>query len=221
MDQYNLRKFVCSVHGVKCSSATRYKKCKCTDCKDYKRLSRAITPETIEKNKARCRKYRENNKKKIIEQDRLRNIEIFKKSHKYCKVCKKEIDHSQRTNGKTTCSECNKELFIKRSRSGYIKRRNTFNIFKTSFGCVICGYKKYSGALDFHHIDPKQKEIRLSGRHTASFSKKIKDELDKCVLVCKNCHYELHDVMRKDLKEYEKIIEKLIIPKYRNGDVNA
>jgi hypothetical protein len=61
--------------------------------------------------------------------------------------------------------------------------------------CIICGYHKYIGSLDFHHLDPTQKDFTISHIKQTSFTKNeiiIKQELDKCILVCKNCHSEIH-----------------------------
>jgi len=56
--------------------------------------------------------------------------------------------------------------------------------------CQICGYNKYQGALDFHHINGKKDfEIGQKG-YTRSWVK-TRGELDKCILVCANCHREL------------------------------
>ena len=54
--------------------------------------------------------------------------------------------------------------------------------------CRICGYKKYVGALDFHHKDPGEKEFRIS--RCSSFERG-KREVEKCVLLCSNCHREV------------------------------
>jgi hypothetical protein len=60
--------------------------------------------------------------------------------------------------------------------------------------CVICGYNKCVAALDFHHLDPTIKEFGISAYgHTKKWDR-VKEELDKCVLVCKNCHAELHHI---------------------------
>lgn len=56
--------------------------------------------------------------------------------------------------------------------------------------CEICGYDKCMDALDFHHLSPKEKDFNISGG-TKSFES-IKSELDKCILVCANCHREIH-----------------------------
>jgi transposase len=58
-------------------------------------------------------------------------------------------------------------------------------------GCLLCGYDKYPGALQFHHLDPARKEFVISRRgHTRSFAE-VKAEADKCVLLCANCHAEV------------------------------
>jgi hypothetical protein len=57
--------------------------------------------------------------------------------------------------------------------------------------CERCGYNKSTWALDLHHLDPSQKDFSISGG-TKSFEK-IKKELDKCILVCRNCHSEIHE----------------------------
>jgi len=57
--------------------------------------------------------------------------------------------------------------------------------------CKICGYNKCIGSLDFHHNNPKEKEINYSLFKTI-FNKRLTDELDKCSLLCSNCHRELH-----------------------------
>lgn len=58
--------------------------------------------------------------------------------------------------------------------------------------CQICGYSRCLVALDFHHIDEKSKEFELSQRGLTRSWAKIQLELSKCVLVCANCHREIH-----------------------------
>lgn len=70
-------------------------------------------------------------------------------------------------------------------------RRNIKKKLIELFGnkCVICGYNKYFGALEFHHLDATKKEIALGG-WCNSFEKALK-EAKKCILLCSNCHREL------------------------------
>src|SRR5690348_17336462 len=56
--------------------------------------------------------------------------------------------------------------------------------------CIVCGYNKYLAALDFHHLDPSQKSFSVTG-YTTSWEKIIV-ELDKCILLCSNCHRAVH-----------------------------
>jgi len=58
--------------------------------------------------------------------------------------------------------------------------------------CSICGYNKCVWALDLHHRDNSIKEFGLSVRGLTRSWEKIKLEADKCVLVCANCHREIH-----------------------------
>ncbi len=58
--------------------------------------------------------------------------------------------------------------------------------------CSLCGYDKCKSSLHFHHIDPSKKDFGISGNWGLSW-KKMKIELDKCILVCANCHGEIHE----------------------------
>lgn len=59
--------------------------------------------------------------------------------------------------------------------------------------CSRCGYNTCIEALDFHHIDPNNKEFNISHAIRNSHSwERLKIELDKCILLCANCHRELH-----------------------------
>lgn len=57
--------------------------------------------------------------------------------------------------------------------------------------CVVCGYSRWLGALQFHHVDPGSKEFHLAQRgHSRSISRS-RAEIRKCVLLCANCHAEV------------------------------
>ncbi|QEG09033.1 HNH endonuclease [Aeromonas phage 4_4572] len=58
--------------------------------------------------------------------------------------------------------------------------------------CEKCGYDKFIGALEFHHLNPEQKDFSLGDKGYTRSWDKIKDELDKCIMVCSNCHKEIH-----------------------------
>ena len=56
-----------------------------------------------------------------------------------------------------------------------------------------CNYNKSISALEFHHLNPNQKEFTISHKRSYTFNEDIKKELDKCTLLCANCHREEHD----------------------------
>ncbi|TXH06191.1 MAG: HNH endonuclease [Candidatus Moraniibacteriota bacterium] len=58
--------------------------------------------------------------------------------------------------------------------------------------CEICGYKKCLNALDFHHIDESKKSFSLGTRGLTRSWEKIVEEIQKCMLLCANCHREIH-----------------------------
>lgn len=85
------------------------------------------------------------------------------------------------------CRKCNVEAVTKRR----IKVK-MMSIKYLGGKCCKCGYKKCIWALEFHHLNPKEKVFRLGDGITRSW-KRIKKELDKCILVCANCHREIEN----------------------------
>jgi 5-methylcytosine-specific restriction endonuclease McrA len=57
--------------------------------------------------------------------------------------------------------------------------------------CEKCGYNKYIGALEFHHING-EKDFGIGAKGYTRSWEKVKEELDKCELLCSNCHKEEH-----------------------------
>ena len=58
--------------------------------------------------------------------------------------------------------------------------------------CILCGYSKCVDALDLHHLDASQKEFGISSGGLTRAWSKVVAEADKCILVCANCHREIH-----------------------------
>ena len=61
--------------------------------------------------------------------------------------------------------------------------------------CECCGYNSCVEALEFHHLDPSQKDFTISG--TSKAFKTLKTEVDKCIMICSNCHKEIHAGIRE------------------------
>ena len=101
------------------------------------------------------------------------------------------------TNGyiQSRCKECQKA-----DRRYYSKRNNEFlREIKTSFGCQDCGYNDHFSALDFHHIDPTTKKFSpTSGKGLGGSLKNLKIEIEKCIILCANCHRIHHYKERED-----------------------
>jgi 5-methylcytosine-specific restriction endonuclease McrA len=81
---------------------------------------------------------------------------------------------------------------IKRAVAKRRKRIKAMAVQYRGGKCMICGYDKCVDALSFHHVNPSKKEFGLGlGGLTRAWSR-VKREADKCVLICANCHREVH-----------------------------
>jgi hypothetical protein len=72
--------------------------------------------------------------------------------------------------------------------------------------CSVCGYDRCLYALDFHHLDPDKKDKAVCYLLSSKSFKAAADESKKCVLLCSNCHRELHDglITLKNRVKYSK-----------------
>lgn len=144
------------------------------------------------------------------------------------------------------CARCNsskpvEEFYKRRKRSGYlayckdctneqtIERQRKVKEDAVNYKggkCQICDYSKYLGALEFHHLNPSEKDFSISNQKSTTMNRVIKKELDKCLLVCSNCHREIHGgvieidevalAQKARENEYKELIikEKTTVEKY-------
>lgn len=111
----------------------------------------------------------------------------FKES--FDKVCNRHglTPHTLCAGDRLKCKKCATEAVSKRRRVVKIKA-----IEYKGGACSQCGYDKSYEALDFHHLNPDEKDFNISHNgHTRSWES-TKKELDKCILICANCHREIH-----------------------------
>lgn len=82
------------------------------------------------------------------------------------------------------------------------RRKNKLRLIEYKGGkCERCGYNKpIPGAYDFHHIDPLEKDFAISKKGETMALSKLKIEADKCMLLCKNCHAEIHHEINEQNK---------------------
>ena len=94
---------------------------------------------------------------------------------------------------------CSKQV----RRKQYIRQNQTRQLEKKTLvnrmggACIKCGYNKCLSALEFHHLEPTEKEFSISQVRNLSEAR-IEKELKKCILVCANCHREIHENDAKD-----------------------
>lgn len=84
-----------------------------------------------------------------------------------------------------------------------LKRRKNLKIMSTQYKggkCSMCGYDKCIDALEFHHLDPTEKDFSIASSGYTRSWEKIRNELDKCMLVCSNCHKEIHYELNKKIE---------------------
>ena len=108
--------------------------------------------------------------------------ELSKTQVKYCSNKCKQKGHYQKykTNANSTYSQYKRADIRKKE---FIKLKGG--------GCSICGYNKNTSALEFHHINQEHKDFHFSNTKTTNINK-IRKELNKCILICANCHREIH-----------------------------
>jgi 5-methylcytosine-specific restriction endonuclease McrA len=72
------------------------------------------------------------------------------------------------------------------------RRRMKARLIEEAGGqCELCGYRRYQGALQFHHLDPSQKDFTISRGGVTRAFQELRSEAQKCVLLCSNCHAEV------------------------------
>jgi len=107
-----------------------------------------------------------------------------------CKIEKLKDEFYNRRNGKGNsvyCKSCTHNQSLERQRD--FKQKC---IDYKGGECVSCGYNKVNNALEFHHLDPSQKDFCISSVRFTKFDDRVIKELNKCALVCRNCHAEIH-----------------------------
>jgi len=104
------------------------------------------------------------------------------------KTCKIHgvTEFSYRKDGRWRCKKCAVDAVQKRR----LKIKKLAIEYKGG-KCEKCGYDKYVGALEFHHTDGG-KDFGIAAKGYTRSWERVKKELDKCILVCSNCHREIH-----------------------------
>ena len=119
--------------------------------------------------------------------------------YRVCRVCKEEKSledftiHPNGKNGRTNrCKKCTN--IYKKSRKDRMYQK--IADYVGGFKCSRCGIERDTMTIfDFHHLDPATKDRQISKMVENSW-KDVKTELDKCIILCANCHREVHEEQR-------------------------
>ena len=115
---------------------------------------------------------------------------------KICNKCKKELNvedfpfrNKAQGTRRAVCKSCHNAFMKER----YHSKKEEIREVKKQLSCVKCGYNKCVEALDFHHINPQEKESTVARMIANSYGiEKAFEEMEKCVVLCANCHREFH-----------------------------
>ncbi len=109
--------------------------------------------------------------------------------------------HETRLRPDRVCRECGAnytytrnathDLCLRCKRKRFVAKRKRLIIERLGGKCCVCGYDRCTGALECHHRDPDQKEYIIGAGYGTKLMELWK-EVDKCVLLCSNCHREFH-----------------------------
>lgn len=123
---------------------------------------------------------------------------------KTCFKCKEQKDDSEFCKNRNLCKKCNnnnvkhyyannqiyKASIKAKSEKHKQKTIKMISDFKSLYGCLFC-HEKDSCCLQFHHLNPSEKDFEIHGgskRNVESYKK----EIQKCEIVCANCHLKIH-----------------------------
>jgi AcrR family transcriptional regulator len=95
-----------------------------------------------------------------------------------------------RSDGASRCERCRVESVTKRRR-----QMKALLVAEAGGRCTLCGYARYVGALEFHHVAPSTKSFALGRVGVARSLERAREEARKRVLLCSNCHAEVEGGM--------------------------
>jgi hypothetical protein len=123
-----------------------------------------------------CSPFGQHNTKKV-------HLESASNPMRICRTCNREYQGGHQKH-KDICDSC---------RVAEVRKLRKKELIDYKGGkCKICNYNKCQKALEFHHINPENKKFAIANTGITRIEI-LKEEADKCILVCSNCHVEIHD----------------------------
>jgi endogenous inhibitor of DNA gyrase (YacG/DUF329 family) len=109
-----------------------------------------------------------------------------------CIMCGKPLSGRQRKYCSRSCKNKDLQSYKAQKRRGLDRKRQL--IEEAGGCCLICSYQKNIAAFVFHHSDSAKKDFKLDMRSLSNRKfKAVQDEIEKCILLCANCHAEIHN----------------------------
>lgn len=157
--------------------------------------SRVFSSEALQKKSIANKKYflSKLSSEEIAQRERI-STKVLVVKNSVCEACETNLVGKQQKYCSTKCRNITSNLKFQNYKSqkerGFQKKYAA--IVKRGGGCSSCGYNKNLASLCFHHL--RDKEFSLDFRGFANMSpQKIEAELDKCIVLCHNCHMEEHN----------------------------
>lgn len=75
----------------------------------------------------------------------------------------------------------------------YQQKKIKIQDLKIDLKCQKCGYDRCGASLEFHHLNPEEKDKQIARMISNNYSlDKVREEIKKCIVLCSNCHHEFH-----------------------------
>jgi len=137
-----------------------------------------------------CENCKEYFSSKILIDGKIRNLQ----RRKFCLTCS---PFGQHNTSRIMLSADERKKRRRQKQVEYViewRRRRKQKLLEYKGGrCILCGYDKpIPGAYSFHHRDASKKDFAIARSGHCTSWEKIKKEVDKCDLLCRNCHAEVH-----------------------------
>jgi hypothetical protein len=151
-----------------------------------------------------ARGFSSRNKREEI--NRKVSLKLKRIPDKLCSICGVLLSYN---NSSGFCKACkppaksHSEIITK-----FRQKRKVFLVEYKGGKCEKCGEKR-PWVLTFHHKDPNKKDFSLSKKGTTKSLKRDLEEVDKCVLLCHNCHNDFH---------HENYLNKILLEEYLSVD---
>lgn len=169
-----------------------------------------------------CQRCTELFPNRVMIEGKVRNVQ----HRRYCIKCSPFGQHNTRPldqpkKGDRLSCTCGREYIYDKNKGHSLSCCNSCRVIHRRYEvkirlvkykggkCESCGYNKSLTALQFHHMKPEHKDFAIGGNHNRTFDT-LKKEVDKCKLLCSNCHAEEHERLEMEKPHIRLYRERLL-----------